>query len=235
MPMQDPDDVLVAVFKHHANPNEAKSLAAGRLICDDMEVCEIRAPGSKSTRVVVPALSFARWVVDPETGGQVKQTYAERFAPQYRQFKAQQSQTKSGTPLTHAPFLTEARRAELRALNVYTVEALAQLDGQELKNIGPGGREMKNAAAEFIETSKRTAPNLQLQAELEALKARNAILEDDLAAAKNGALDNEFDGMSLDQLRDYITANTGHAPHGSYQRKQLLRMAMEARPEKAVA
>jgi hypothetical protein len=232
MPMQNPDEVLVAVFKHHANPNEAASLAAGRLICDDMEVCEVRAPGSKSTRGVYPALSVSGWVVDPETGGQIKQTYAERFAAQYRQFKAKSAQTKSGTPLTHAPFLTEARRAELRALNVYTVEALAQLDGQELKNIGPGGRELKNAAMEFIEESKRSAPNLKLQAELEALKARNAILEEDLAAVKNGVPDNEFDGMSLDQLREYITANTGHAPHGSYQRKQLLRMAMEARPEK---
>ena len=56
-------------------------------------------------------------------------TYAERFARQYQQFKAQAAQTKSGTPLEYAPFLTEARRAELRALNIYTVEALAAIDG----------------------------------------------------------------------------------------------------------
>ena len=31
-----------------------------------------------------------------------------------------------------------------RALNLYTVEQLAAIDGQELKNLGPGGRELKN-------------------------------------------------------------------------------------------
>jgi hypothetical protein len=145
----------------------------------------------------------------------------------------QSAQTKAGTPLTHAPFLTEARRAEMRALNIYTVEQLAGIDGQELKNIGQGGRELKNAAMAFIEESMKGVPNLQLQAELEALRAKNAVLQEDLEAAKANRIDAEFEGMSLDQLREYITANTGHAPHGSYQRKQLMRMAMDARPEKA--
>jgi hypothetical protein len=233
MPMQDPDAPLVAVFKHHANPNEAKSLSAGRLICDDVEVCEIRIPGSRNTTVVVPATAFSHWAVDPNTGGQVKISYAERFARQYQQFKLQQAQTKAGTPLSHAPFLTEARRAELKALNIYTVEALAHLDGQELKNIGPGGRDLKNQAEAFIAESLKSVPNLALQAELEALRAKNAVLQEDLEAAKSNRVDAEFETMTLDQLRDYIAANTGHAPHGAIQRKQLLRMAMDARPEKA--
>lgn len=233
MPMKDPDDALVAIFKHHAHPNEAKSLIAGRLICDDIEVVEIRSPGNKNTVVVQPATAVSHWSVDPNTGGQVKVTYAERFQRQYQQFKMQVAQTKSGTPLSHAPFLTEGRRAELRALNIYTVEALATLDGQELKNIGIGGRDLKNAAIEYIEETKATAPSKQLVAELEALRAKNAVLEEDLAAANANKVDTEFETMTLEQLRDYITANTGHAPHGSYNRKVLLRMAMDARPEKA--
>jgi hypothetical protein len=95
---------------------------------------------------VLPATSVSHWAIDPATGGQIKVTYAERFRRQYQQFKALTAQTKSGTPLTHAPFLTEGRRAEMRALNIYTVEQLAAIDGQELKNIGTGGRELKNAA-----------------------------------------------------------------------------------------
>lgn len=232
MPVQDLDAALVAIFKHHANPNEAKSLAAGRLICDDIEIVEIRSPGNKNTVVVQPATAVSHWAVDPQTGGQIRVTYAERFQRQYQQFKMQVAQTKSGTPLSHAPFLTEGRRAELRALNIYTVEALATLDGQELKNLGIGGRDLKNAAMEYIEETKATAPSKQLVAELEALKAKNAVLEEDLEAARANKVDAEFEGMSLEQLRDYITTNTGHAPHGSYNRKVLLRMAMDARPEK---
>jgi len=233
---RDPDDVLVVLFKHLAQQNEIKSLEAGRPIYDDIEVCEIRAPGSKDVKVF-PATAFARWVDDPFTGRQTKQSYAERFPHQYRQFKSHATQTKSGTPLEHATFLTEGRRAELRAQNVYTVEQLAAIEGAELKNLGPNGRDMKNAATEYIEEGRSSAPNMKMMAELEALKARNAILEEDLQAKKNRpqSAEDQFEEMSLDQLREYITTNTGQAPMGnisSMNKKTLVRMAMDCRPEK---
>lgn len=235
MSARDPDASLVALFKHHAIKNEPKSTEAGRPIYDDMEVCEIRSPGSRNIGVY-PATAISQWVEDPETREMVPLTYAERFAHQYQQFKRQAAQTKSGTPLAHAPFLTEARRAELRAQNIYTVEALASIDGQELKNLGIGGRELKNKAVEYIEEAARGAPNLQLQAELEALKARNAVLEEDrkIAEVKKAELarDPEFDDMTLEQLREFVTANTGHEPVGNPNRKALVRMAQEARPDK---
>ena len=165
-------------------------------------------------------------------------TYAERFARQYRQFKEHATQTKSGTPLQYATFLTEARRAELRAQNIYTVEALAAIDGTELKNLGHGGREMKNAAMEYLQESQPGAVNTQMQAELEALRAKNQVMEEDLAALKAkagpGATD-EFDDMNLAQLRDYITTHTGQAPIGAINAKTLRRMAREIQPEKANA
>jgi hypothetical protein len=176
MAVKDPDEMLVVLFKQLALPNEAASLREGRPIFDDKEVCEVRSPGSKDVRVF-HANEFSRWVDDPLTGGQVKQSYAERFSHQYRQFKSHNAQTKTGTPLNFAAFLSEGRRAELRAQNVYTIEQLAAIDGAELKNLGPGGREMKNSAMAYIEEGKASAPNKQMLAELEALKARNAILE----------------------------------------------------------
>ena len=41
-------------------------------------------------------------------------------------------------------------------------------------------------------------------------------------------VDTQFDGMSLDQLREFITENTGHKPLGSLNRKSLVRMATAA-------
>ena len=169
---QDPDASIVALFKNMAIKNEGASAAQNRPIFDDMEVVELRYPGSKNVGVY-PALGFAQWVIDSETGEQVKQTYAERFRRQYQQFKLHATQTKTGTTLAFAPFLTEARRAELRAQNIYTVEALAAIDGAELKNLGQGGRELKNQAMAFLEEAKSGAPNSQLVAELEALRAKN--------------------------------------------------------------
>ena len=235
MAPRDPDEALVALFKHHAVLNETKTLEAGRPIYDDIEVVEIRAPGSRDFKVF-PATSVSHWQNNPYTGEQTKITYAERFAHQYRQFRQFAAQTKTGTPLDHAPFMSAGKCAEMRAMNIYTVEALASVDGQELKNLGAGGRELKNAAMEYMaDTKASVAPNLQLQNELEQLRAKNAILEEDLAAkkAKEAQVEGEFEAMELQELRDFITTHTGHPPHGSLNRKTLVRMATECRPDKA--
>lgn len=230
---RNPDSALVVIFRNHAMKNDAKSAAEGRPIFDDVEIVEIRAPGSRNWSGY-PATSVSHWATDPITGEQTKITYAERFSYQYQQFKAKQHQTVRGTPLDHAPFLTEARRAEMRALNVYTVEQLAAVDGQELKNLGSGGRDLKNMATEYIEQSKANAPNTQLQAELEALRSRNVLLEEDNEALKQrSAGEGQFKEMSDEQVRDYIATHTGHAPQGNLNRKTLVRMAMDARPNKA--
>jgi len=232
MQNNDPDASLLVLFKNFAIQNDAKTVLEGRPIFDDVEICEIRFPGSRSMSPF-PATAVSHWATDPHTGGQVKVTYAERFPRQYQQFKQHVAQTKSGTPLSHAPFLTEGRRAELRALNIYTVEALAHVDGQELKNLGQGGRDLKNRAMEYIAEAKTNAPTLQLQTELDALRARNAVLEEDMAAVKKQQATSEFDDMTEDQLRDFIKTHTGHTPQGNVNRKTLLRMAMDARPNKA--
>jgi hypothetical protein len=241
MNVRDPDAAVVATFRHHAMPNPARSKQEGRLICDDMEVCDIRFAGSRAMSTF-PATAISHWINDPEnpySGEQTPVTYAERFKRQYQQFKGQTQQTKAGTPLTHVPFLTEARRAELRALNIYTVEALASVDGQELKNLGANGRELKNQAMTYMDESRVAAPNKAMQSELEEMRARNVVLEEDAKALRE-RLDAEdkdgestFDGMSLDQLRDYIKQATGHMPLGAMNRKTLVRMATEAQKQKA--
>ena len=237
--VQDLDDALLVVFKHLAQRDEAASLAAGRPIFEDIEICEVRTPGNKDVKVF-PATFFSRWVDDPLTGEQRKQTYAERFRHQYQQFKRDAQQTKSGTPLDQVPFLTEGRRAELRAQNVYTVEQLALVDGAELKNLGPNGRDFKNAAMAYIEESLAGAPTQQMVVELEALRARNAVLEEDMQAARlNQRIDlspdeGEFKEMDLDQIREFIKVHSGQEPIGyrTMNRKTLVRMAQSLRSDK---
>jgi hypothetical protein len=234
--MKDPDDALVVLFKHNDYKNETKSLAEGRPVHDDLEVCEIRMPGAKDVKVF-PATEISFWRNNPYTGEQTPVTYAERFAPQYRQFKMQIAQTKSGTPLDLVPFLTAARRAELRAQNLYTVEQLAVIDGQELKNLGPDGRAFKNNAIAYLEESKSSAPNMQLMAELEAMRARNAVLEEDaklLKARIPQTAERDFDEMDVEQLRAYIISHTGQPPVGTaLNHKALKRLALEVKPSKA--
>jgi hypothetical protein len=124
MATKDPDENILAVFKELAVKDEAKSAAAGRPIFFDEEIVELHYPGSKNWSSH-PATSFSNWATDPLTGDQIKVTYAERFSRQYRQFKAHAQQTKTGTPTSYAMFLTEARRAELRAQNTRTLGLVA--------------------------------------------------------------------------------------------------------------
>lgn len=229
--MAKPNDTLtgvVAVFRNIAIQNEGKSAQAGRPIFDDVEAVELRYPGSKNVGVF-PAFEISHREEDPELGGMRKVTYAERFSKQYQQFKSRQHQTKSGTPLDYLSFLTEARRAELRALNIYTAEALTVVDGQELKNLGPGGRELKEKAAAFLAESTEHSRITKLEAEIEALKSRNQVLEEDQKVIKNARekAEAEYDNMSDDQLRDHVKALTGVDVKGNVPRKTLIRMAQE--------
>jgi hypothetical protein len=173
MPTQqqrDPDTTLVAVFKIIAMPNPAKTLTAGRPIFDDMDVCEIRIPGSRNSGVY-PATSISHWDEDPETGEQVPVTYAERFSRQYRQFG--HSVGPSGTPLDHAfPYGVTPRRTE-GAEHLHR-RAAGHDRRAGLKNLGVGSRAEERRGGS-ISGRQRAAPNVQLQAELENLRARNQL------------------------------------------------------------
>ena len=190
MARRDPDEALVALFKNHASLNNAKSLTEGRPIFDDVEVVEVRFAGSKDAGVY-RSNDFSHWEVDEETGEQLHLTYAERWPKQYQQFKAKQQQTKSGTPLDYVPFLTDGKRSELRALNIYTIEALAELDGQPLKNLGVGGRELKNRAIEYLASSSHDGTILRQQSRIEALETQIRLLMDDKKIIVAGPRDPE--------------------------------------------
>lgn len=247
------DDRLVVVFKMVPVKNEAKSEEAGRPIFDDVEHCEIRPPGSRDTKVHPATEPSHKATEDDFSTEEYWVTYAERFPRQFRQFREQQSQTVSGTPLNQAKFMTPGKVSEMRALNIYTVEQLAEVDGQELKNLGAGGRDLKNRAQEYISESKINAPATNAIEQLAQMKARNEIIEEDLrrlqaalaaqkekqtevpaetppAEAPQGIYD-----MSDQQLKDYIAHYTGNAPQGIIPRKTLLRMAQNATPRQTTS
>jgi len=176
---------ITPFFKTLPFKDERKSIEAGRPIFVDVEVCEIRFAGSKDCGVY-RSHTYSHWEVDEETGEQVHLTYAERWPRQYAQFKEKQHQTKSGTPLDYVPFLSDAKRMELRAYNIYTIEALAELDGQNLKNLGIGGRDLKNKAIEYLASSSHDATIMRQQQQIEALISQVQLLQEDRKLLTNG-------------------------------------------------
>lgn len=155
-------------FRVHTALNEMKSKKTGRPIFDELEVIEIRFAGNKQTVAVYPAHDL-----DPEATRENNNepvTYAQRYNKQYLAFKNQTTQAQSGTPLEELPFLQQARRRELKALNIHTAEALAALDGQPLRQIGPGGRELKNQAQAYLDNAAKSVDVVAMAADLAALR-----------------------------------------------------------------
>jgi hypothetical protein len=202
--MQKNDALVVPFFKSIAEHDPVASKEAGRPIYHDREVCEIRIAGERNYVLVVPV--NAMWVRD-DNGDEI--TYAMRWPKEYARFQEGKEQIADGTPLSELPFLSEAKRAELRGLKIYTAEALASLDGKNLKALGVMGRELKTQAEAYLETSAKTGANTALAAEIEALRAEIAALRG--GEAEIGAPDE----AEKEAIKTQIAAATGARPRGN--------------------
>lgn len=244
--MEKPEDSRLAVtFENFPQVNVAKSKAAGRPIYDDMEVCRIRMSGDRLNSPVFPAHAEAPGFIEREDGTTEKVTYAQKFNRQYLDFKAGKAQTQAGTPLAELPFLTQAKRMELKALHIYTAEALAALDGQPLKSLGQGGREWKNQAQAYLDNAAGSANITKLASDNEFYKAEIDRLRAELAQprppAPTGGDDqpeetpiiSEYEDWEDDLLKEFIAEKTGSKPRGNPAHATLVKMAEELASENA--
>lgn len=240
--MASEEDRLVVKFRADKIKNEGKTKQAGRPMFDDIELVEIRTAGDRNTVKVFPAHSMHRWTMN-EDGEQEEQTYAQRWNEQYRRFKENRQQVQDGTPLSELPFLTEAKRAELRALSIHTAETLAALDGQNLKTLGPGGRELKNQAQAYIDQASGSANVTQMASQIAELQALVASLtganvaapepEQNTDPAVPETSPDDFENSSEEELKVYIASITGARPRGTPSHETLVRMAREAAVQEA--
>lgn len=245
MPAYFDDRNIVPHFYTITKPNEAKSKDAGRPVFDEMEVVEIRYGGDMQNRPVFPAHDGQN--LPDGNGGTNFVTYAERFPKQYQQFKEKKSQTKDGTPLEEAPFLTAKERSELKGLQIYTVEQLASLDDRRLKSLGMFGRERMEAAQAYLQAATGTADITRLASENAELRQLIAKLQEEKAVelqqhsentAENFQIlserqpteskETDFEDWTVDDLKAYIKEETGNAPKGNPNKATLVEMAEEA-------
>lgn len=233
--MTSRETLTTARFFTNTIPDPANTAKEGRPCFKDQECVEITHPADKNSKKVFPALEIIATTED-DFGSPVHATYASKFHEQYRAYKEGRTQTMAGTPLSLAPFLPPARVLELNALRVHTIEQLAALDGQNLKNIGAGGRDLKNQATAYIETSKTNADYASVASENASLKARLEALETTLAhsaikpviAAADTASQSAFATWEDEDLKLFITDATGSRPQGNPKHGTLVKLADEA-------
>jgi len=199
-------------------------------IFKDVEFVRIKIVGDPKTELVAPANDPT---TDPET--RQRMTYKERFPRHYEAFKAGQ-ETIDGTPLAELPGITASRIANFKARNVHSIESLAMLDGEALKGLGMGAREMKNQAQAWLDNARSGAPgqaakeNADLKAQLEEMKAKLDALStgkpDAPAKEEDTVQGGEFDGFDRAMLRQYLKEND-QPPKGNPSLQTLLGMAQE--------
>lgn len=215
------DKLLIVKFYHDARENKFKSFHEGRPVFEDIEMLEINFPADRAKSLQVPA--HAEW----KRFGTTRVTYAERFKEHYARFKLNEGPVVEGTPLSEAPFLSMAQKASLKALQVYTIEQLASLTGQALKNIGAGGLAIQQQAEAYLAKASGTADVVKMQIEIDELKRQ---LSERPAPAP---IEDAYDGMDTEALKAHIEAKTGSRPRGNPSDATLRMMARELDKEAA--
>lgn len=199
----------------------------------DVEHVRIRFAGDKHQELVAPADDRT---FDHET--RETTTYKQMFPRHYAAFLENRQQV-DGTPIEELPGITGAKVAEFKAQRVFTVEALAGLDGTALQRLGMGGREWKDRAANWLSKAKEgavearlTAQNAALQAQLDALKEAMAAAGTFKAPEPEEAKievvqDGRFAGHTASDLRRYIETTSGTKVKGNPKLATLKTMAEE--------
>lgn len=157
------DNKLFVQFYMKAVHNKFKSNQEGRPIFDEVEYIRISIPGDRNSNIDGP--------VSPE--------YRMRFADRYKKFKDQENQAQTGTPLEVWPQMTVGRVAELKALNIFTVEQLAAVDDGHGSKI-MGFNDLRTRAQAFLDTAQGDAENSKLAAELEKRDIEIAALKEQM-------------------------------------------------------
>jgi hypothetical protein len=229
------ENLIVPRFYVHTVQNESKSKAAGRPIFDEMELCELRFAANKQTVGAFPAHEVFRTDKNMQTGELTPMTYAIAYREQYLKFKNNEAQDMSGTPLSELPFLTQSKRLELKALNIHTAEALAALDGQPLKQLGMGGRELKTQARAYLDNASGSVDVVKLAARIAALEAENAALKSSAEPESDGdeVTVSPFQEWDGDDIKNWIEANAGARPKGNPSHATLVKKADEVNAELA--
>lgn len=162
------DSKLIVLFENKPIRNESKSKIEGRPIYDSFEWITIIIPGDKNS-------VFSTKLSD---------TYRQRFSSRYAKWKEKATTVIEGTPLDGWPALEITQISALKEQKIFTVEQLAGLNEQFVKNLGPNGWELIKKARAFLDFSKGAGRFEQVQVELDRAKVENDALRKEMAELK---------------------------------------------------
>lgn len=216
-------------FKHLNIFNEPQSRLQGKAVHDLKEVVEIRFPANPQYKPIFGV--DEQCAIDEDTGRVI--TWAERYKDQYIAFLAGGEQIAEGTPLEELlPYgISQAQLSICRALNIYSIEQLAHLEGAGMKRLGVHGNDLKPMAQRYMDARRDGS---QAQSEINELKRQLAELtgkQDQPVSTTMQVEEPElpagYEDMTDTQLKEEIERLAGAKPRGNPSRETLIRSLEE--------
>lgn len=154
-------DTVVVEFWWDTAKNNFASEKAGRPIFDQVLMCKIMTPGQRRSEI---SHEIERQFSDGKV--RTNEQLSRRFADQIKQFKARdETSGLTGTPIEQWPRIDRRQAAELKALNIHTVEMLAGVSDSAKQTIGMGANNLVEEAKVFLEKAKEAGRDQHLAAE----------------------------------------------------------------------
>lgn len=141
--------------------DELATAREGRPIFKSLERVEIILPGNPHARPV----------------HNVTDEHKARWPEQYAAFKQGRDLVIDGTPLEQWPVLTRGMVLELKALEIHTVEQVAELSDVSLQRVGKGAFNLRERAKAYLDDAQAGALVEDLNRKLEAALSANAALQ----------------------------------------------------------
>lgn len=201
------DSGLFVRFYSDAIFNSQKTELEGRPIYDQVEMCEILFAGDNTKTKVGRAIDG-------------NPPYYLRFPNQYAAFKNQEEVVQDGTPIEHWPPITKAQAMELKAINIHTVEMLANVSDVNLKWLG--ARQLRENAKSWLSEAESGAETMKLRNQIEELKMQ---IE---------AMRNQNQGFSSSVKETKVLESVEAAPLSEAPQIKPIATKMRGRPKKVV-
>lgn len=106
----------------------------------------------------------------------VNDEHRHRWPRAYEAFRAGEEMALEGTPLEQWPILNRSQVKELKALEIHSVEQMAEVTDYNLQKIGMGGRALRDAAKAYLDDSARMSALTQAAKENENMRSEISTL-----------------------------------------------------------
>jgi len=189
----DNKDTCRPLFRMEAKQNKAKTITEGRPIFDQVPFVTIISPGD--TKNV------------PDT--KVLDEHRQRWPQQWEAFQKGLDQPINGTPINHWPVLNNAQVAELKALNIYTIEEVASLSDGDTQQ-ATGLMTLKQQAIAHLSSSKDDGVIYEALDKVEKLTEQMTALVEE-----NKTLRNAVENISRTKRKKKIDVSADDIPSGS--------------------